>query len=278
MSSSASSSVSRCGVAPGNRWKSVSGMCRVPRVLFTSTVASSAASATAMSDGWVATQWSLVPSTALPRLNPSSAAQPGAGLALVARRRLVVEVEAAGALHQVAPDRRHVPQLPGGAVQDRLRQNRIPGADQGVRGQATVAHQRADPQPAVGEFLDPVQRQPGDVDDRLRPLDALAHQVDEVGAAGEELRSRLGSDRPQGGVHVRSADVGEALHPRPPGSRRRCRCTRRTGTGCRSSAPGSRQGSTRRRSRPDARSRRWARPPRCSASIPIAEQIWPGVQ
>ena len=58
-------------------------MFRVPRVLFTSTVASSAASATAMSDGWVATQWSLVPSTALPRLNPSSAAHPAPGSRLL---------------------------------------------------------------------------------------------------------------------------------------------------------------------------------------------------
>ena len=165
-----------------------------------------------MSDGWAATQWSLVPSTALTAVEALQRGAPGAGLALVAGRRLVVEVQAAGALQQVPPDRRHVPQLPGGAVQDRLGQNRIPGPDQGVRGQATVMHQGTDPKPAIRELIDPVQRQPGDVNDSLRPLDALTHQVDEVGTAGEELRPRLGSDRLEGGVHVRGADVGEGLH------------------------------------------------------------------
>ena len=145
-------------------------------------------------------------------VEPLQRGAPGARLALVARRRLVVEVQAAGALQQVSPNRRHVPQLPGSTMQDRLGQHRIPGADQGVRGQPTVAHQCADPKPAIGEFLDLVQRQPGDVDDRLRPFDALTHQVDEVGATGEELCPRFGGDRLEGRIHVSGAHVREGLH------------------------------------------------------------------
>jgi hypothetical protein len=136
----------------------------------------------------------------------------GAGLALVAGGCLVVEIQTAGALHQVSPDRRHVPKLPGGAMQDRLGQNRISSANQRVRGQATVAHQCPDPKPPVGKLLDSVQGQPADVDHRLRPLDALTHQIDQVGATGQELCPRLGGDRLQGRVHVRSAEVGKRLH------------------------------------------------------------------
>ena len=74
-------------------------------------VASSAASATPMSDGCVATQASECPRIAWLRCRPRA---PGsrARLALVARLRDVGEVGAARALQQVAADRRHVAQLP----------------------------------------------------------------------------------------------------------------------------------------------------------------------
>ena len=81
-----------------------------------------------------------------------------------------------------------------------------------MRGKATVTYQCADPQPAVGEFLDLVQPEPGDVDDGLRPLDALTHQVDEVGASGDELCLRFGGDRLQSRIDVGGAAVRECLH------------------------------------------------------------------
>ena len=136
----------------------------------------------------------------------------GAGVAFVACRRLVVEVQAPGALHQVAADGCHVAQLAGCAVQDRLGQHRVAGADERVLGEAAVAHHRADPDAAVGEFVDCVEWQAGDVDDRAGLLDALSHQVDEVGAAGEELCLGFGDDRLHGCVDVGGADVREALH------------------------------------------------------------------
>jgi hypothetical protein len=61
-----------------------------------------------------------------------------------------------------------------------------------MSGQPTVAHQCTDAKSTIGELLDFVPEVPTDVEDRLRPLDALTHQVDGVGAAGDELRPRLG--------------------------------------------------------------------------------------
>ncbi len=55
----------------------------MPRTLSTSTVASSAASATHMSDGWVAMQCSLAPRIACVRLKPPIAAQPLPGSRLL---------------------------------------------------------------------------------------------------------------------------------------------------------------------------------------------------
>jgi hypothetical protein len=83
ISSSAASSVSTCGVLPGSRWKSASGMRRAPRTLSTSTIASSAASATHMSEGFVAMHDSLTPRTPRLRLNPPIASHPLPGSRLL---------------------------------------------------------------------------------------------------------------------------------------------------------------------------------------------------
>ena len=58
-------------------------------------------------------------------VEPFEGAAARAGLALVARHRRVVEVLAARALQKVPAVRRHVAQLPGGARDDGLRQQRI---------------------------------------------------------------------------------------------------------------------------------------------------------
>ena len=75
--------VSRCGVSPGRRWNSANGIVRSPSGPVTRTTASSAASATHMSDGWVAMQCSLVPRIAWMRLKPSMAEQPVPGSRLL---------------------------------------------------------------------------------------------------------------------------------------------------------------------------------------------------
>ncbi len=78
------SSVSICGVSPGSRWKSAIGMLRAcPSGFTVSTVASRARMATFMSDGLVAMQASLAPTTAMIRLNPPIAEQPEPGSRLL---------------------------------------------------------------------------------------------------------------------------------------------------------------------------------------------------
>jgi hypothetical protein len=67
-----------------------------------------------MSEGWIATQLSLAPKMACSRLKPCRAAQ------------------------QVAARGGHVPQLGGGAAEDRLGQHRILRSDQGVVGDSAV--------------------------------------------------------------------------------------------------------------------------------------------
>ena len=102
-----------------------------------------------MSDGCVAMQASLVPRIALHAVDAVDGRAAAAGLALVAGRRRVVEVEAARPLQQVAAGRRHVAQLLRGAGQDRARQQRIALLDQRMIGEVGVRHERADAQAAV---------------------------------------------------------------------------------------------------------------------------------
>ena len=152
MISSGSRLVSRCGVSPGSRWKSENAMARAPAGPATCTLASSAASATHMSEGCVAMQASLVPRMALMRLMPDIAEQPLPGCALVAGRHRVVEVKAPRALHEIAAGRCHVAQLLRRAGQDRAREQRIALFDQRVVGEVGVRHQRPDEKAAVRRF------------------------------------------------------------------------------------------------------------------------------
>jgi hypothetical protein len=134
----------------------------------------------------------------------------GSGRALVARLGDVLEVRAARALEQVAADRGEVAQLPGGALEQRLREQRMAPADELAGREVAVADRRADPQAAFRRLLDPVVRQPGDVDQVGRPLDAEPHEVDEVGPAAEVHHAgALGRSDGAGGL--RGALVRERL-------------------------------------------------------------------
>ena len=108
------------GVLPGRSRKSAKGRCAPRPGPSRCTRASSAAKATATSEGWVATQCSEVPRIAWVRLKPSTRGATRAGLALVAGGGHVTEVRAAGALHDVAADGGHVPQLGRRAQLQRL--------------------------------------------------------------------------------------------------------------------------------------------------------------
>ena len=71
------------GASPGRRWNSAKGIARWPRADSTCTVASRAASATHMSEGWVAMQWSLAPRMACCLVMPPMAEQPLPGSRLL---------------------------------------------------------------------------------------------------------------------------------------------------------------------------------------------------
>ena len=176
-----------------------------------------------------------------------SAEQPEPGSRLLHGVVDVLEVDAAGALQQVAAGRGHVAQLAGGAGQQRLR--RAPGSaarTSGCGGEVAVARPwRRCAGRRRGSSLDLVERQPA----RRRRArsgvgDPELHVVDEVGAAAEEDARRVG--RPAAATAsgdvagaARSRRASSARPPRVADGRRRCWRRRRSGTGCRSSARGS---------------------------------------
>ena len=110
--------------------------------------------------------------------------------ALVAGLVGVVEIGAAGALEQIARSGRLVAQLAARARHDRAGQHGVIAAHAHVGGQRGVRHEGADAQAALRHFLDPVQLQVLHVDQMGRCLDLQLHQVEEVGAACQELGAR----------------------------------------------------------------------------------------
>ena len=198
----------------------------------------------------------------------------GAGRALVAGLGDVLEVAATGALQQVAADGRGIAQLPGGAGQQRLGQHRIALPDPRVGGEVAVAGAGADAQAAVG-LLDPGRQQPGHVHQQVRRLHPEFHQVDQVGAAGEELRVRAAGQR-DGAGRVGGPDVVERLHRAAPAS-----CTAATMFGYaphRHRLPLIRSATSASLSDGSPSVTRLGQPAPYSASAPTAEHTWPGVQ
>jgi hypothetical protein len=174
-----------------------------------------------MSLGWVAMQAGLPPMTASERDTPHVADRAAAAArpALVAGLRGVVEVGAARTLQQVAGGGGAVAQLAGGAGQQRAGQHGVVALHGGIRGQVAVAHQRADAQAAIARCLDAVQAQRIDVDEMGGRLDLQLHQVQQIGAPGDE--ARIGALRDRGGGLGRRAGALEAegFHAAPPATR-----------------------------------------------------------
>ena len=83
-------------------------------------------------------------------------------------------------------------------------------------GKIAVGYECADPQAATGRFLDRVERQPRDVDQARRVLDLIFHQVDKVGAPGNEFGLRVGCDLTQRVRNVGSPRVLKIDHDLPP--------------------------------------------------------------
>ncbi len=160
-------------------------------------------------------------------VHPVDAAQRRAarpGHALVAGLGRVIEVGAPRALEQIPAGRGLVAKLRRRARQDRLRQQRIAAADAHVDGEGAVRDPRADAQAALRGLFDTGERQQADVDEMRRRLDLQLHEIDEVGAAGDELGRGLGC-RCAGRRDAAGPFVAERLHVRPPSATSRIAAT-----------------------------------------------------
>ncbi len=113
-------------------------------------MASRAASATHMSEGWVATQEGEAPEDRVDAIEAFDGVASLAGVALVAAGAVVVvEVGAAGALEEIASDGCHVADLAGGAGEDGAGEHRVAGAHGRVFCEGGVSHAGANPETAI---------------------------------------------------------------------------------------------------------------------------------
>jgi hypothetical protein len=108
----------------------------------------------------------------------------------------------------------HVADLRRGAGHDRAAQQRIALAHRAVLGHGGVLRGRADQEAAVGPLFD-AAREAGDVDQRGRPRQRLAHQVDQVGTAAEVAGIGHGGQA-HGVGGVGRARKGEGCHGASP--------------------------------------------------------------
>ncbi len=136
----------------------------------------------------------------------------GSRRTLVARRRRIVEVVAAGALQEVAAHTGRVAELRRSAGQDRTREQRITLLDPDVVRDLRVGRQRPEAEPTVLALLDRAKREMRDVDQPARAGDVLLHEVDEVGAAGDELRRFVRGAHANRVRDIGGAGVFEAIH------------------------------------------------------------------
>jgi hypothetical protein len=133
----------------------------------------------------------------------------GAGIALVAGVIAdIAKVSAAGALQDIAAERRHVTYLLAGGKLERVSDDGIVALDVGVVGNVRHPRHRAEPQ-MICRQVDrrPLRGERVDVDQRARPHHVELHEVDQRGAAGERQAFRFG----EGTV---ACGGGQGLHRR----------------------------------------------------------------
>ena len=100
-----------------------------------------------------------------------------------------------------------------------LASKRIARRDLRVIGEVAVGDERADTQAAILRFIDLLERQMRDVDQSRRARDVFLHEVDQIGAAGDELCVRVDRDHAHGVGDVARARIVEIVH-RPASPRR----------------------------------------------------------
>ena len=112
-------------------------------------------------------------------------------LAFVARAARVSKIRTARALQKISRDRRHVANLRRRAREDRLREQRVSRSHIGVKSDRRVRRERADAVVPARRAFDRSERELREIDDHLRTLDALLHQIDERRSACEIARAAL---------------------------------------------------------------------------------------
>src|SRR5258708_21517809 len=152
------------------------------------------------------------PQNRMPAIDPLDGRTAAARLTLVARGGRIVEIEAARSLQEIAPSGGHVSQLLRGPGEDRASQQWIARLDLRMIGKIAVGNQRADPQAAVFRLLDLIEREMSDVDQSRRACDILLHQVDQVGATGDEFCGRVRRDLAYGVSDVARSRISEIVH------------------------------------------------------------------
>jgi hypothetical protein len=166
-----------------------------------------------MSEAWVAMQASKVP--IIPSWRENALGQrptTGTGTALVAGHRGIVEIRTAGALHQIAGGCGPVAQLSRCTGQQCARQHPVVPPDPFIRRKIGVAHECPDAQPAVGGLRNLVEAGPGHIDQMAGRLDPQLHQIQQIGAAGDELGTGCFGGPCRGLVWIARAFVGKRPH------------------------------------------------------------------
>src|SRR5439155_12633716 len=138
-----------------------------------------------------------------------------AGPAFVARKCCVIEIVAARPLKQVSARCRHVAKLGARALKQRFCENGIRSDHASVGGEVAVFDQRSDAQAPARQGLDSRQRKLSYVDQPFGTLDAIAHEVHEVGAASKIARLRVASVFAQRFCDGIRADIGKWNHALP---------------------------------------------------------------
>ena len=137
--------LSRSGPSAGKVWNSRAGRRRPPFLAWVTMTASSAASATAGSDGCTATQSSVQPKIACVSFSPWRAAQPEPGTRLLQGSVLLRRgSRGSGCAARVASDGGQVAQLRRGRLEDGLGQHRVLAHDGGMLRDVVQLDQRAD--------------------------------------------------------------------------------------------------------------------------------------
>ena len=145
-------------------------------------------------------------------VDPADRRTAAARLALIAGRGRIVEIQAARSLQEIAPGRGHVAQLRRGPGEDRAAEQWIARLYLRMLGEIAIGNQRADPQAAVLGLVNLIERQMRDVDQARRTRDILFHEVDQIGAAGDEFCGRVRRDPAYGVGDVAGARIFEVVH------------------------------------------------------------------